>query len=216
MMAVPSSTATAVFHRPAAVIAAPFLVPLPAPCRLGAAAFATVAMLGVAAAARAQSDPASGWRPDRVFGQLGRGVDTTGVVAGATWDWAWQRPLGRGLLTGYHELALGHWRSDTGIADRGSFTQFGATPALRYWPAGEAVRWFAEAGIGLNVLDPVYRTRDKSFSTALNFGDHLGVGYRSPQAGWEASLRLQHFSNAGLRKPNPGEDFLQLRWSIRL
>jgi hypothetical protein len=27
-------------------------------------------------------------------------------------------------------------------------------------------------------------------------------------------LRLQHFSNAGIKKPNPGEDFLQLRLSF--
>jgi lipid A 3-O-deacylase len=29
----------------------------------------------------------------------------------------------------------------------------------------------------------------------------------------EVMLRLQHFSNAGIKHPNPGEDFLQLRYA---
>jgi hypothetical protein len=58
------------------------------------------------------------------------------------------------------------------------------------------------------------RTREKRFSTAFNFGDHIGIGYRTGRGEW--SLRLQHFSNAGIDTPNPGEDFVQLRWSMPL
>jgi Lipid A 3-O-deacylase (PagL) len=31
----------------------------------------------------------------------------------------------------------------------------------------------------------------------------------------ELALRLQHFSNGGIRRPNPGETFLQLRYAWR-
>lgn len=30
-----------------------------------------------------------------------------------------------------------------------------------------------------------------------------------------AALRLQHFSNASIRHPNPGENFVQLRYARR-
>ena len=116
-------------------------------------------------------------------------------------------------MTGSHEISFGHWRADTGSA-RSNVTQFGLTPALRYWPQGEPRRWFVEAGVGLNLLTPIYRTRDKRFSTHFNFGDHLGLGFRGVPDRAEWSLRLQHFSNGGIEHPNPGENFLQLRWSV--
>ena len=31
----------------------------------------------------------------------------------------------------------------------------------------------------------------------------------------EVSLRFQHFSNAGIKEPNPGENFFQVRYSSR-
>jgi lipid A 3-O-deacylase len=32
----------------------------------------------------------------------------------------------------------------------------------------------------------------------------------------DLSLRLQHVSNAGIKEPNPGENFVQLRYARRL
>jgi lipid A 3-O-deacylase len=31
----------------------------------------------------------------------------------------------------------------------------------------------------------------------------------------EISLRLQHFSNGGIKKPNPGENFVRVRYTRR-
>jgi lipid A 3-O-deacylase len=60
-------------------------------------------------------------------------------------------------------------------------------------------------------LTRLYRTRETRCSTAFNFGDDLGLCQGSAAGGgWEWSLRFQHFSNAGIERPNPGEDFLQL------
>ena len=53
-----------------------------------------------------------------------------------------------------------------------------------------------------------------SFSTRFQFGDHLGVGVRRGQ--YDIGLRLQHLSNAGLRNPNPGVNFLQLHLAYEL
>ncbi|KDD61989.1 lipid A 3-O-deacylase domain protein [Bordetella bronchiseptica OSU553] len=41
------------------------------------------------------------------------------------------------------------------------------------------------------------------------------MGYRfGPERAYEVSLRVQHFSNAGIKKPNPGENFMFLRFSL--
>jgi lipid A 3-O-deacylase len=95
-------------------------------------------------------------------------------------------------------------------------TQLGVTPVLRWSMSASPSTWFAEAGIGANVLLPVYRSSDKSFSTAFNVGDHLAVGRAFGASGrHELALRVQHFSKAGIKHPNPGENFVQLRHSWR-
>jgi hypothetical protein len=178
---------------------------------------ALLALAGLLFCASAHADEASArFAPDWFLVQLGRASDTTAASVGVGWDWRWQKRWGeRGIVSGYHEVSIGHWRADTG-GSRAVVTQLGVTPTLRYWPDGQPRRWFIEAGVGANVLAPIYRTRDKRFSTAFNFGDHIGVGYRTAGAGGEWSLRLQHFSNAGINHPNPGENFVQLRWSAPL
>jgi lipid A 3-O-deacylase len=49
----------------------------------------------------------------------------------------------------------------------------------------------------------VYNNNGRAFSTAFQFGDHIGVGYVFSN-GWEAGLKIQHFSNGAIKKPNPG------------
>lgn len=155
---------------------------------------------------------------DQVFIQAGvaNGVNT--IVVGAAKDWTWQRALGDGTLTGYWEASIGRWYSKVDDQERGStwVTQIGLTPVFRWGPHPSPTGWFMEAGVGANVLLPVFRSRDKQFSTAFNFGDHVAVGKRFGANGeHEFALRLQHFSNAGIRRPNPGENFLQLRYAWR-
>lgn len=150
--------------------------------------------------------------------QAGVAEQAQTLVLGAVWDWPWYKPLSSGLLTGYWEFSFGRWSSQAGPGGSSSawVTQLGVTPVLRWYPGAGTARWFVEAGIGANVLAPIYRSRDKQFSTEFNFGDHLAVGWHlGPERQHEISLRVQHFSNAGIKRPNPGEDFLQLRYVAR-
>lgn len=167
------------------------------------------------AAVASETTPVSGLAralaPSGVFMQAGRASETTTLTLGLQWDWARSWHIGeRAKVSGYNEISLGHWRADDG-GGSAVVTQIGFTPTFRYWPTGVTAGWFGEAGIGVNVLTPIYRTAEKRFSTAFNFGDHLAVGYRPSVQGWEWSLRVQHFSNAGIDHPNPGENFVQLR-----
>jgi lipid A 3-O-deacylase len=178
---------------------------------------ATVVWLAGAAPVHAQA-PADTTDPSRVFVQFGLAKGKTrALTLGWTRDWAWRRQFAAGTFGGYWEVALGRWTTGTGD-DRATawVTQVGITPVLRWFPGDGSGNWFVEGGIGLHVLAPIYRKPDKRFSTALNFGDHLAVG-RSFGEGRrdELALRFQHFSNGGFRKPNPGENFVQLRYSRR-
>ena len=163
----------------------------------------------------ARPSRAEGLRPEIGFVQVGRAEETRATVFGVIWPWDKAWSMGGGQWSGYWELALGRW-STPGVdgRDRAWVTQFGVTPVFRFRPHAGASRWFFEAGIGVTVMTPIYRSPSKRFSTAFNFGDHLAVGRNFGENGrHELSLRYQHFSNGGVRHPNPGEDFIQLRYA---
>ena len=112
----------------------------------------------------------------------------------------------------YGEAVLGEWFvHQARDGDRSHFTQFGLTPVLRYTlDAGP----FIEAGIGLDVITPRFRDNDRTFSTKFNFADHVAIGTRFGAArANEISLRGEHFSNGGIRHPNPGQNFVEVRYA---
>jgi hypothetical protein len=173
------------------------------------------------AAGRAQAGPPDGssLRPSSLFIQAGAGDnDTRAFVAGATWDWPWGREFSHMKLSAYFEAGVGRWTTeDSGVSSWGWVTQIGVTPVLRLQPSGAANRWFGEVGVGANYIVPIYQSQDKRFSTQFNFGDHVSIGRQYGQRRQhELLLRLQHFSNAGIAHPNPGENFIQLRYARRL
>lgn len=171
-----------------------------------------------AAATPREHERASRFVPSSFFTQAGTGdADTFAYTVGATWDWNWQRQLSIGRLAGYTEIAVGRWQHDR-LNNDGTqwFTQVGATPVLRLFPAAGDGRWFTEIGIGANYIAPLYFTDRKHFSTKFNFGDHAAVGrFLDYKQRASIALRYQHFSNGGIDSPNPGENFAQLRFSYQ-
>lgn len=113
-------------------------------------------------------------------------------------------------LVGYPELQLNVHRDDgDDLVQAGVFATFRAAPAR----AG--LRPYIEAGLGANLFS---RTDlgDESYSTRFQFGEHVGVGLAwggnaagGGNATW-VGLRYSHYSNAGIKKPNPGLEALQL------
>lgn len=158
----------------------------------------------------------AGWLPQGIVVEAGVGQDgtRTGTV-GLIWPWSWRRDFAGGEVTGMTEAFLSHWSARTGDGRR-SFTQIGAVvPLLRYRFSQGRSPWFAEAGIGFSVMDPVYRTEHKEFSTHFNFVDVLGMGRSFGERGrHELGLRLTHLSNGGIKHPNPGENLVQLRYAL--
>lgn len=189
--------------------------PLPKAAHCVAAGALTLAVAVPPHAAAADASTPDWWRPSSVYAQLGVAEHARAAVFGLTWDWDWRRDLGFGIARGHWDASLGRWaaereqRTSTALV-----TQFGLTPNLRIESRDARQPWFFEVGVGVNVVMPLYQSRDKRFSTRFNFGNHVGVGRRyGEHHAYEWALRVEHFSNAGIRHPNPGENFVQLRWT---
>jgi lipid A 3-O-deacylase len=139
---------------------------------------------------------------DGVSAELGAGQHEV-------WMWRvgvqWDQRVQRLEQTHWHihwDFALGQWKSTSG-----TMHDLSITPVLRWAPGDRGA--YLEGGIGLHLLTDSHISSDLDFSTRLQFGDHLGLGYRFSR--YDLSLRLQHISNGGMRNPNPGINFVALR-----
>ena len=152
------------------------------------------------------------WALDGVAFEIGGGEGVDRVRAAVQWDWnrQWLR-VSDWHLGGYWDLSIGQWhKGDVAPGQNDDITDIGLTPVFRVQPNTLTGPYF-EAGIGFHLLS---RTSigDKQLSTKFQFGDHLGLGYRFGAKGaFDVGYRFQHHSNAGIKRPNPGINFHQVR-----
>jgi hypothetical protein len=155
---------------------------------------------------------AAGWTPDGLFVEGGVAPSSThSVTAGAMWTWDWQGRFGNTEATALTEFYVSRW------SGRGEpVTQAALVPLVRLRLDHGRSPWFMEGGIGVSMMDKLYRNDGKEFSTRFNFVDVFAVG-RSLGADRrsELSVRVAHISNANLKQPNPGQNFLQLRYAVK-
>lgn len=135
---------------------------------------------------------------------------------GVTLPWKqWTYGLASGQVTGHWDLSASLWSSQQ-HAGRQQILAVGIVPSLRWRGDQGRSAWFAQVGTGLSFANKYYSTVHKTFSTRYNFATHLAVGMNfGAQRQHEWMLRVEHVSNAGLKDPNPGENFLQLRYAHR-
>ena len=103
-------------------------------------------------------------------------------------------------------MSLAHWDG----SGRNDLWDAGITPYLRYQFSG-TTGWYAEAGFGVHYLSRHYQRGSGISATRYQFGSVLAAGYRF-SGGSDLALRLAHISNAGLKEPNPGITFVQMRY----
>lgn len=142
--------------------------------------------------------------------------NTDALTVGLTLPWrGWSMPLWGGQLRGHWDIYLSRW-SFNGEGQHDTSLVLGLTPTLRLRPQAGQSPWFWEAGIGATVADRRYQPAGHlEFSTRFNFASHLGLGINlGAQRQHELLLRLQHVSNAGIKEPNPGLNFVQLRYAL--
>ena len=135
---------------------------------------------------------------------------TVGLRVPLQYSW-WQ-----GRIRTHLDVYLSDWVSTAAPPALRHNTQLGVVPMARYRFADGQSPWFVEGGIGLSYLTATHHTPNGPFGSRWNFSDHLGVGRNfGAQRQHEVSLQAKHVSNAGLRKPNPGETFVQIRYAHR-
>ncbi len=157
------------------------------------------------------------WRPDTVFVQAGASARDARVAGlGLRWSWRRSAAVWGGRLTGATEVSAGRWSSgvvSTQATVREHPVQWGLMPLARWQPSPGAPAVFVEAGLGLSWHDRTYRVEQVRQGSRLNFQEVIALGVIAGP-GQALSVRLSHMSNAGWRKPNPGETWWSLRWEI--
>lgn len=153
--------------------------------------------------------------PDSFFLKSGLAEKAMAFTLGLGWEknnWLPSAlPAGLSLFL---EAEIGHWQTFHLRHARAEFTQFGLTPMLRIPLTTSLSReWFIEGGVGFHFIVPLYHRGERRFSTSFNFQDLLGLGLRfGAERRHEVVIYVSHFSNGAINAPNPGENFLQLRY----
>lgn len=153
---------------------------------------------------------------DSLSVEFGAGDKTKMVRLGAQWKWdrTWWRSNGT-HIGGYWDLTLAQWRGNRFRNIPGNtqnISTVGITPVFRL-QSDSLKGLYAEAGIGAHLLSELYDNNDKQLSTRFQFGDHIGVGYVFSNNA-DLSLKIQHFSNGSIKKPNDGVNFAVVRLSF--
>jgi hypothetical protein len=138
-----------------------------------------------------------------------RGVKKVSLTLGATRDDPlWQGDIWRLKLR--HEVEVGFWH----VPRARDIVEAGYSPVLRLersLSGGQSPSLYFEASIGPRLLSHTRIAPDYRISTAFQFSDMVGLGVQ-----WGRStlgLRFQHLSNADIKRPNPGINFLQARYT---
>lgn len=155
----------------------------------------------------------SSFAVDSASFELGTGNKSQLARAAVQWDWntaLWQGSSTQ--LGGYWDLSLAEFRQNQYQnipGQKKNLTDIGFTPVFRF-QSNDKKGLYGEAGIGVHLMSHLYDNNSRRFSTAFEFGDHLGAGYVFGN-GLDVGIKLQHFSNGGIKKPNSGANFAVLR-----
>ncbi|GAC1329146.1 MAG: acyloxyacyl hydrolase [Collimonas sp.] len=156
---------------------------------------------------------ASSFAVDSVSFELGTGNKSQLARAAVQWDWNTALWQGSSMqLGGYWDLSLAEFRQNQYQnipGQKKNLTDIGFTPVFRF-QSNDKKGLYGEAGIGVHLMSHLYDNNSRRFSTAFEFGDHLGTGYVFGN-GLDVGIKLQHFSNGGIKKPNSGANFAVLR-----
>lgn len=178
---------------------------------IGLACVALIGQAGVAPQAMAQQNEAPA-----MYGEIGRVPQDSGNTDAwavgvmlpsrpAFWNTRW-----------YWDVFASQWRAPDAAGNRSNHMQVGAIATLRYHFDSGSSPWFVEGGLGGTLMNKRYVVSEREFSTRFQFTELVGVGRSFGAKGQhELSLRVQHFSNGGIKKPNPGENFVRIRYAHR-
>jgi hypothetical protein len=94
-----------------------------------------------------------------------------------------------------------------------NLAEIGFTPTFRFQQNTiSGIAPYAELAVGFHFLSNTSVSPQRRFGSSFQFGDHIGAGVRFGDKGrYDVGYRYQHLSNAGIKEPNQGINFHQLR-----
>ena len=143
-------------------------------------------------------------------------VDVKAAGVGLQWNWdkKWFEG-GDWHVGGYWEASIRQWDNSSVFKTNSGLTDIGFTPVFRFQqnkPTG--ISPYLEGAIGFHLLSKSSVSSQRDFGSSFQFGDHVGAGVRFGQKGaYDLSYRYQHLSNGGLKSPNQGINFNQIRFA---
>ena len=163
-------------------------------------ALAAVSVLAALACGSAQAAEVSAlWGA----GRYGYRNATLAVQTGPLWT----RQLAHSSLDLVLEASAGQVSGPASGTGQRHLAHVGLTPFLHWWFAPQTA---LEFGIGANLFSGT-TLGGKTISTAYQFGDSIGLLHRFAGTPWTVGARFTHYSNADIKRPNPGQDYMQLR-----
>ena len=119
------------------------------------------------------------------------------------------------MVTGFWEASIGAWRGHSAQGNNQTVADIGVTPVFRFQQRKlSGVAPYLEGAVGFHLISPTFIYTNRHFSTAFQFGDHIGFGLRfGDRHQFDLGYRYQHLSNADIKKPNQGINFSQVRFT---
>jgi len=115
--------------------------------------------------------------------------------------------------TSFWQGELSEWRTKMDGRHYVSSAECAIGPVGRYF-FDESRALYFEGVVNLALISPRFWRDSEQQGSVLNFAGAFAFGYRFGQnKSSEISVRAEHFSDAGIRVPNPGRNFFQLRYA---
>lgn len=143
-----------------------------------------------------------------LFAGEGAGTD----MARAVVRFGQERAQTNVLWPAYIQVGLGYWRVPEFTGGRSDLFELSVTQIYRFSrPFNESTAWYVEGGLGAHLLSRTVNNYGSTLPTAFQFGSHIGAGLAfGSRRQFELGIAGQHLSNARIKQPNRGINFVQL------
>lgn len=154
--------------------------------------------VGVLVVLASAAHAAYAWDMAFAVGRTGQSQTTARVGVAQNWESRWF-DSSTGYLSGYWDAGLTYWQS--GQYDKSAYS-LSISPVFTYnFKSSNSFHPFVELGVGVSAFSRT-RVGDKNLGSSFNFEDRLGFGFAS--GNHRFGVRVIHYSNAGIKKPNDG------------
>jgi lipid A 3-O-deacylase len=180
------------------------------------AVLAMLAFILIAAPARAQDGPEQGGHDLQVWAGGGHGTNGSqsgdGVAnLGLRYGWILTGPHGPRFLRGRFEYAVDVVPLFVVTQSNGTAYGFGLNPFALKWNFASSGRMVPYLEIGGGTLFTNIKTPPDTSHVNFTTSGALGAHFLRSRHNLSAEIRFMHISNAGLARPNPGINTIQVR-----